>query len=93
MIDPVCSRALAPSGDNPAAIVKRSAGLLSWDKARSLGTDGGPCLSISVTVVSALTLPGPPCHKHVRLILGLMGASLEDHGGSALWLPEHWTWL
>lgn len=46
---------------------------------------------------STLTSPGPPCHKHVHLSLGLMSASLEDHGGSAVplypafRLPEHWT--
>lgn len=28
---------------------------------------------------STLTSPGPPCHKHVHLILELMSTSLEDH--------------
>lgn len=46
---------------------------------------------------STLTSPGPPCHKHVHLSLGLMSASLEDHRASAVplspafRLPEHWT--
>ena len=90
-------------GDHPAAAVNRSAVLLSCDEAKSPGTDGGPCLSISVTAAwvflpsgpshtqqhSTLTRPGPPCHKHVRLILGLMSASLEDLRGNAVPRPLH----
>lgn len=96
------TRVLALSGDNPAAVVKRIAVLLSCDEAKSPGTDGGPCLSISVTVVWVFLpsgpvthsstahwhrLPGPPCHKHVHLIWGLMSTSLEHHRGSAVPLP------
>lgn len=111
------TRVLALSGDNPAAVVKRIAVLLSCDEAKSPGTDGGPCLSISVTVVWVFLpsgpvthsstahwhrLPGPPCHKHVHPIWGLMSTSLEHHRGSAvrpsppypaLRLPAHLPWL
>ena len=83
----------ALSGDEAAAVMNRSAVLLSCDEAKSPGTDGGPCRPISVTGVSSqwahrtqepgtLTRPGPPCHRRVRLISGLMSASLDHFRGS-----------
>lgn len=57
------TRVLALSGDNPAALVKRRAALLGCDEAKSPGTDGGPCLSISVTVAWVFLPSGLVTHS------------------------------
>ena len=60
------TRVRALGGDRPAAVVNSGAVLLSCDEAQSPGTDGGPCLSISVTAVWVFPPSGPLTHTHTQ---------------------------